>query len=661
MTFEELGIKTKDNMGSRYATTCPKCSDERKSANTKKPCLTINNEVSNQWWNCNHCGWSGNLAMYTQYENVYKHSRMPLAKSLIYSKEVTDWLDSKQINSSTAMDWGLYEVEGMKKQDEKWVKTGHQEIAFPYYKNQTLVNVMFRRLVYSEKDGEAKVYQTNAKHGTESCFWGLNRLDLTQPTLHKSDQTHKRIELIITEGQTDALTWSQCNYKNVLSVPMGAPSLNSKNLVAKISFLTNPWIKELLKNVHRIYIAMDGDDAGQAFKEVLAEHLGRQRCYVINYPFGYKDSNEVYAGDAGKDLYPLGQSGIDDLYASAQPYPIKGIFTLHNVKSYLNRLRVRGLERGLLCGEKEVDAHISVKKKLLMVVTGVPGHGKSSWVRWFLVELCRINPTLKFGMYSPESRPPEREFAKLQEVFSKKNYGVKASNSLTDDQLKATESWVAQRFFLVNPSRKSFVNLTPVQDASPKGLASILYYMLHLKNTQGIYGFIIDAWNKIDHEVPKGITEEKWISKQLDVLLDFLEEHDMFAIVVAHPTKMETVKGGNHKIPFLYDIKGSSAWSEKADIGVSIYRKKYKKSNRKDEDGDEIWERDHDAPGLIIVEKMKFDELGMEGRFEMFMDKNLGGAFISTRPVKYGSKTVLTPLNNETEEREPMKMEDLPF
>ena len=66
-------------------------------------------------------------------------------------------------------------------------------------------------------------------------------------------------------------------------------------------------------------------------------------------------------------------------------------------------------------------------------------------------------------------------------------------------------------------------------------------------------------------------------------------------------------------MPSLYDIKGSSAWKEKADIGILIHRYKLKKISSEaarrqglalaDMDEDEKWYVVPNAPTSIRIEK----------------------------------------------------------
>lgn len=605
-SFEELGIKTKAS-GGRYSTTCPKCAPERKAEHRNAQCLTVNDEPPNQWWKCNHCGFSGNLKVYGQYDRVRLAAKMPVSKPTLYSKEVSEFLASKQITPETALKRGCYEIEKFKK----------KILCFPYYYHRTLVNVMFRAM----EEGEKKVWQIGKDAGTKTCFWGLEHLDLAAKN-----------EIIITEGQTDLMTIDQCGYMNVLSVPMGAPNAGDKQVDKKLEFITDPYIVELFKNVDKFYLAVDNDANGICLRDHLASLIGKDKCYIFNYPAGYKDPNEVYAGNTKNNLDPKGKAGIENLFITARPYPIGGILSVSDVRAELDLLRHKGYERGLICGHSQIDRFISVQKKRLMVITGISGNGKSTFARWYDVELCKNNPELKFVLYTPESRPVHREYAKMAEIISGARFKSGQRNSMSDEQFESALQFVEKHFIIIDPTEKNFEAFNKKDNKNPKNLDSIMNYILYLKKTQNVSGFLIDAWNKIDHTRPTGIQETDFISRELDRMLVFLEMNDLFGQIIAHPTKMERKIGGNYKRPGLYDIKGSSAWYEKADIGIVIHRDKYRKTSGKDENDEIIWEIDNTAPNLFICEKMKFDELGEEGEIKMWMDRNNGDRFIFDNP-----------------------------
>jgi hypothetical protein len=161
-------------------------------------------------------------------------------------------------------------------------------------------------------------------------------------------------------------------------------------------------------------------------------------------------------------------------------------------------------------------------------------------------------------------------------------------------------------------------------------MESLLQYLIYLKKTEDIFGFVIDAWNKIEHEQPKNQTDTTFISKQLDYLVNFCDVYDVHCILIAHPTKIEKV-GINYRMPCLYDIKGSSAWKEKPDIGVIIHRYINKKKKPEDipddaTDDDKIM-IDKEAPNIVTTEKIRFEEIGKLGKVKMNMDFSKGGRF----------------------------------
>lgn len=606
-TLSDLGIEVKAD--DAYVTTCPECSNHRKPEHRKTKCLQVTRKGDYYIFNCHNCGHSGSTINGKKYEEVWKAARMPKEKPSVYSKPVNQFLASKQLTPETALKCGCYELSS----------DAGKTLAFPYYYKNSLVNVMFRKIGGEDK----KVWQVPKEKGTVTCFWGLEAVNLISKN-----------EIIITEGQTDRMTWVQAGFENVLSVPMGAPAPGSQDHEKKLEFVTDPYIVKMFEGVSKFYLATDNDPAGLFLRDLLADKLGKDRCYILNYPSGYKDSNEVFAGDAKKDLDPKGVQGIQDLYKSARPYPVRGVMRVSDVRHKIMHYRKHGLEKGMSCGHEAVDNLFTIKNNLLMIITGISGMGKSSWNRWYLMELCKHNPHLKFVLYTPESRPVEREYMKMAEILAGGAFQEGRTNSMTDAQLNAALDWVQRHFIIINPDEKNYYNFAIENNKSPKALNSILSYVLYLKRTEGVFGFLIDAWNKIDHQrgTEKFVSETDFISKELDRILSWIEVNELFCQIIAHPTKMERKPGGNYKKPGLYDIKGSSAWYEKADIGVVVHRDKWEKTTKKDKNDEFIWKVDNTASSLLIVEKMKFDELGEEGEVEMWMDRKHGDRFVFQNP-----------------------------
>lgn len=609
-SFEDLKI-TPVKPG-RYSSVCPKCSSERKKENQKAQCLTINNEVGNRWFKCNHCGHSGNLDIMERFDEVYKKSRMPKVRPQLFSNDIQSWLDIKQISAKTALALGCYEVSNV---------DGSKSIAYPYYFKKTLRNVMFRRPVYEKGVTEGpREWQIKKEYGTEIVFWGLDELDLATNN-----------EIIITEGQTDRMTWYECGYQNIISLPSGGLTPDSINNEDKLKFLNKEFF-ELIKDCPKIIIATDNDDVGIHTQIILGARLGVERCFKVVYPFKYKDSNEVYAGDAKKGLNPLGKNGIRDLYASIRPFPVSGIIRLRDVSAEVKILAENGLKKGFVTGYQPWDKYLSFKPKLLVGWTGIPGMGKTTSFRDLSVKLIKNNEHMRHAMYTPESRPPKREYLKIMEAYAGMSSNPKWRNSMSPAQYQAAERWVDEHYVLVAPEKNNYYSFGRDKE-KPKTLNNLFDYFKSLKRNEGIFSFSIDAWNKIDHQRPSGMSETDFISRELDRVLEFCDYMDLLGFIIAHPTKLEKTKGGNYDIPTLYDIKGSSAWFEKVDIGITTHRNKYKNANADVKGAKELWKVDKFAPTIIDVQKMKFDELGEEGSFEVYMDWRKGDRFVENKPI----------------------------
>jgi len=607
MTFEELGIKTKPGQV-RYSTTCPQpnCSAQRKKSS--QPCLTVNDEPGNRWWNCNHCGWSGNLDTMDKYEEVKNNSRMPENISGIksYSKDFAKYLTDRGFSTRTLLRQRIFEN----------ITRYKHYIGFPFYIHHTLVNVKY----YNLKAGpdESRWIQLPKKFGTKSCWWGLDQLQID----YDGNRTKQNV-IILTEGEWDRLTWLHCGYINILSPPMGAPNPNAKNFEKEFEYLNDPYFQHVAKYVDIFYIASDKDKPGLFLEGILATNLGKSRCKIINYPPGYKDINDVLKGN--NDLPALGPDGVKECYNNAGAFPIKGIIRPSLLKDELEEIRTGGFVPGLKCGIGEIDYLFTIKRKHLSFWTGIPSMGKSSFIRWYIVKLIQNNAEMdmKWALFTPENRPTGREYAMIAQVLTGKTIEKDKWNSMNDELYRKTMNFIEKHFIVVAPDRKNYEDFSgKIKPEKVNTLESLLKYFSYLVKTENIFGYVIDAWNKVSHEIPKGMTGDQYIESQLDLLLDFNDYFDVHGIVIAHPTKLEQNKrSGNFEVPNLYNIKGASAWFERADIGVVAHRilNRGLGEDEKREDDLDYVPRDK-SPLIVKCDKLRFQELGHLGRVRLEMN-----------------------------------------
>jgi hypothetical protein len=482
-------------------------------------------------------------------------------------------------------------------------------------------------------------------------------------------------EKISISGNCDMLTYKQCGYNNVLSIPMGAPSLEAKNFEHEFDYANDPYVKSFFspENVDTIIFSGDDDAPGRKCRDHLALIFGRERCKYVNYPVGYKDINEVYWGSKKKGLPKLGKEGVDKCIVDLSTFKVSGVIRPSDVRNELIEYATKGFTPGLGIGVPEVDKLYTLKPKHITMSTGLPGSGKSTYWRWYLSEFVRhnIDLNIKWAMFTPENRPVAREYAKIAEVTTGQAFKEGLPNSMSQSLREATLSFIEKHFFIIAPNKKNFEDWNgKIKPTGVNTMTSLLEYIIYLKKTENIFGYIIDAWNKIEHEQSKYISDTNFISSQLDYLIELNDLYDLHGIVIVHPTKMELV-GANFRIPTLYDCKGSSAWKEKADIGVIIHRNKIRKK-KKDEipvgaDEDDKYEVNLDAPTILKCEKLRFEELGVEGKIKLSMDYKKGNRFypvkVEPKPEALKSQTRYDgPQTAETDESFELKpMEDLPF
>jgi twinkle protein len=356
MEFSDLGIKEKSGR-QRYATQCPQCNDKRVKHKGAQ-CLTVNDEPGNRFFKCHHCGWSGNLDVQDRYEVVRTESKMP-SQQRAYTMKVRDYLLKRGISQTTAKKAKLYESQ-----------MGNKTIiCFPYFMNLTLVNVKFLNMDWVHGDKGPKWWQLKKDIGTRIIPFGLQHIK----THDDQGNRYPRNVLILTEGEWDMLTWMECGYTNVASVPQGAPSLNSKDFDKEFAYLQDKYVQSVLSEIDIIYLSVDNDEPGIKLRGHLAMILGKDRCRIIRYPHGYKDINEVLMGDEKKGLPALGKKAVDECLANSASVPIKGVIKVSDVYDELEVIRNDGFTPGLGCGVPEVDKLFTVKPKLIQFTTGVPG------------------------------------------------------------------------------------------------------------------------------------------------------------------------------------------------------------------------------------------------------------------------------------------------
>lgn len=533
MDYRDFGIQintTKNN--GEHQTTCPKCSHDRKKKTDK--CLSVN--LDKKTWFCFHCGFKGGLS--NTIEKIEYVKPVWKNKTELSEKVVRYFEESRKINQQTLIDLKVSSGLEFMPQLNKEVET----IQFNYFRNEELVNVKYR--------GANKSFKLHK--GSELIFYNIDSLP--------GNKT-----VIICEGEIDAMTFHQCGYKNVVSVPNGA-NLNSNNLI----YLDN--CINLFDEIETFYLATDNDIAGRKLRIDLAERFGIEKCKYIEFD-EYKDANDLYIHK--------GQIAITEAFENAKYFPLEGVFTIEDIDLEINDMYVNGLDNGVKTGMHDFDEKLRFAKGYITTITGVPGHGKSDFLDQLALKLNIANGW-KFAFYSPENKPTRLHVSKLaRKLVGKKWFG---NGRIELNELNEVKEFLNKKFWFIKPE-KDFT------------LDSILKHVKQLKATNGVDAFVIDAWNKLEHKY--GQSETKYIGESLDKLGSFCEENNVHCFLVAHPTKIQKQKDtGIYEIPNLYNISGSANFYNKTDNGITVYRNFI------------------DNQTEVYIQKVKFSHWGEVGRVD---------------------------------------------
>lgn len=585
LAFEELGFdipfgRTSGNV----KITCPNCRDTRSHPRDRS--LSVNLDTGQ--FMCHYCGYSGSARRFSDEEkreyaksmnpNRYSAPKSPKQGSLwqrpaarakerkVYEKpaqkgeplspKTLAYFRARGIGPATLDAFGVRQGEMYSHEKGRPINA----ILFPYFCRGELRNIKSRSACKEftlERGCELLPYHIDAIEGLHEC--------------------------IITEGEFDALSFAECGFNNVVSVPNGAG--------ASLAYLDD-YIEKYFDDKRTIFIAVDTDPAGVKLRDELLRRFGADRCRVVTYGEGCKDANEL--------LQRKGKNALIAALTSAPEPRMDGVASIRDFADDLEALYLNGMQPGATLGFADLDALLSFETRRLCVVTGIPGSGKSEFIDQ-IAERLNLRYGWKFAYFTPENAPTFYHSVKLIEKFTGKQFGQR---TLPRDEFTEATAYLDENFFYIEPKQYT--------------LDAILECAQFLVRRKGVKVLVIDPYNRIECEA--GDTAETlYISALLDQLTDFAQRNDILIILVAHPRKMLRTPKGAFEIPTLYDISGSANFFNKTDFGIVVDR-----------------DRAEDSV-LVSVQKVKFKHLGRPGeaRFKYDMASGRYAPFTSGQPPDF--------------------------
>lgn len=510
--WEKFGIDTSKVV--RGKTVCPKCGHDRKHKRDR----SLSVDLQSGLFNCHNagCDFRGCAAVIRKEKKEYVKPVQRLEKLGAKSLE---WFEkTRGISNNTLLRFGITESKELMPQFEAPVTC----ICFNYYRGGELINIKFR--------GPQKSFKMSG--GSELIFYNLDSMEGAE-------------EVVIVEGEMDALSMYEAGVYNVVSVPNGASMGNQK-----LEYLDNCW--EKFAEAKRIVLAVDGDAPGLALREELARRLGKDRCYTVSFPEDCKDANDV--------LLKHGKDTLKSAVLNKREWPIDGIVTMDEMYDTVCNWYEHGYPKGAKAGIPGLDELLTFAPGQLTTITGIPGHGKDEYTNWITTGLAK-SEGWKWGICGFEEEA-EHTVTKLVEKFAGKSFDFRKDItqriSVTDFERGILFVDQHYHFFKTESIDTDVDSLLSIADA--------------LVVKHGINGLVLNPWNWIEN-LRSDMSETQYVSWALGKIISFARKRGVHVILIAHTTKMiKDKQTKRYEVPNLYSISGSAHFYNKTHNGICVYR-----------------------------------------------------------------------------------------
>lgn len=565
-----------------YRRTCPACSSTRR--NSKAECCSVTIETDHLVAACHHCGASGATKLEVPAFNPPQYEKPKPRAVKQRDTGLTEagiaFLDSRGISLRTAQTFEVVSARAFFVQ----IKREEPGIGYPYFLRGKTYGSKYRCIVEKDHVVDAQL----------STLFGLQNVDLSESE-----------DMIICEGELDALSYYEAGVVNATSVPNGANSFTKANadgtMREQLGFLWDA--KDQIDAAKRILISADNDAVGEKLAEELARRIGKHRCWMVKYPDDCKDANDV--------LMKHGKERLLQCISDALPWPVEGLYEASKYFDEADDLYANGFGERVSTGLSEVDEIFSVGPGLLTVVTGIPGNGKSTFVDQVLVNLAK-SKGYSTAICSFEN-PPAVHIGKLAQMLYQMHFFPTnlPGRRMTKEQFEAVKPFIHRHFKFMHQD-----------DGKKATVASIIERIKTAVFRWGVQIVVIDPYNYIARDA-KAESETQWIDDMLTELRLCATLYGIHIFFIAHPTKMQMNADGTYQMPKGYSISGSAAWFSKPDFGLTVHKMT--------ENGGEV---------KIANWKTRYDWLGKTGEVNIAYD-NTAHSYLSGNwqdNIPYGSQ-----------------------
>lgn len=372
--------------------------------------------------------------------------------------------------------------------------------------------------------------------------------------LYNVDALKEYDEIILTEGELDAITLLQYGYDNVVATTGGCTTL------------LNEWYEQL-NLMHKITIVFDTDDEegqGQhAARNIWAKRLGINRVYNLMLPDGYDVNSWFEEEENTKEKF-------DELLQEASKFTVSGIMSVADaLQEMYNKSLDEDHGKYFPLPWKDINAMIGggLAKKRLTVLGGAAGMGKTTLSLQILYHMAtQYNmPGLMFCLEMPE--------VTLVSKIIQLHYNLVLEEVDYSDALMYSME----------------IGDIPIYFGYSSVVTPDIFYNT-MEEVRNRYGVAIGVFDNIQRMIRTG--EESDMGNASGKFKDISMDLDMPFILLSQPRK----KSGDGT-PTYEELKGSSAIPADADEIILLHRQRIK---------DATGHNSFEPRTQVIVDKSRF-------------------------------------------------------
>lgn len=364
-------------------------------------------------------------------------------------------------------------------------------------------------------------------------------------------------EIIITEGEIDALSWASFGFP-AMSVPFGGGK------GAKQRWIESEY--DRFERFEKIYISTDMDKPGQEAAEEIVSRLGRHRCVRVVLPV--KDANQCLVdGKSAAEMKAYLDQAID-----LDPEGLRR--TIQFTDAVIDLFwPEEGVHPGYTMPYRKLRDHLHFRPAELTLWSGASGSGKSQIISDCIPHWIKEGSRVCLASFEMKGAQTLRRMVKQ----------TGGRDRPTPDFIRHIIGYLDQGLLIYERVGKS-------------GVSELLSVFEYARAKYGCDQFVIDSLMRL------GIAADDYNGQEKAVfqIVDWCIKNNVHIHLVAHARKSAPGQGA----PETEDVKGASEIGSNAFNILTIWRnKKLEDDSKREGTASEESEEDEDAankPGVIL-------------------------------------------------------------